>query len=148
MHCIALAYAIIFSLGISWISWQANAEVVGGRNFCQWRHGGAGSAWNGASLGFKLVHALGSWNEALTCCANFLVSTCGTVDNSAYQLGTSHLWLSITPIQQAEIWVALSIFPHCPPLQFQMSIVGRRPLQPGVEVGLPSLNLCLWTLFC
>ena len=90
-HCRALAYAIIFSLGISQMSRQVNADMTGGRNLHQWRHGGAGSAWNGASLGFSSCMRLGSLNEALTCQANLSVSSSGTVDNSAYQLGTSHL---------------------------------------------------------
>ena len=63
----------------------------GGMNLHQWRHGGARGAWNGASSGSSLCICLGSLNEALTCQANLSMSSSGTVDSSAHQLGTSHL---------------------------------------------------------
>ena len=65
--------------------------MMGGMNLHQWRHGGAGGAWNGASSGSTSCMHFGSLNEALTCQANFSMSSSGTVDSSAHQSGTSHL---------------------------------------------------------
>ena len=89
-YCKAQAYATIFSLGISQMSWLAKMDMTGGMNLCQWRHGGAGRTWNGASLGSSSCICLGSWNEALTSQASPPVSSSGTVDNSAHQSGISH----------------------------------------------------------
>ena len=89
-HCKAWAYATVFSLGISQMSWQAKVDMMGGMNICWWRHGGARGTWNGASLGSSSCIHLGSWNKALTSQASLPVSSCGTVDNSGHQLGTSH----------------------------------------------------------
>ena len=90
-HCKVWAYATIFSLGISWMSQQAKADMMGGMNLHWWRHGGARGAWNGASSGSSSCICLRSLNEALTCWANLSVSSSRTVDSSAHQLGTSHL---------------------------------------------------------
>ena len=90
-HCKARAYATVFSLGISQMSWQAKADTTGGMNLHRWRHGRAGGAWNGASSGSSSCICLGSLNEALTCLANLSMSSSGTVDSSAHQSGTSHL---------------------------------------------------------
>ena len=90
-HCKARAYATIFSLGISQMSRQAKADMMGGINLHWGRHGGARGAWNGASLGSNSCICLGSLNEALTCQANLSMSSSRTVDSSAHQLGTSHL---------------------------------------------------------
>ena len=73
------------------MSQQAKADMMGDMNLCQWRHGGAGGAWNGASSGSSSCMHFGSLNEALTCRSNFSMSSSGTVDSSAHQLGTSHL---------------------------------------------------------
>ena len=54
------AYATVFSLGISQMSRQAKVDTMGGMNLCWWRHGGAGGAWNGASLGSSSCICLGS----------------------------------------------------------------------------------------
>ena len=48
-----------FGLGISWMSWQTKADTMGGMNLHWWRHGGAGGAWNGASLGSNFPCTLG-----------------------------------------------------------------------------------------
>ena len=80
-----------FFLGISRMSRQAKADTMGGMNLHWWRHGGAGGAWNGASLESSSCICLRSLNEALTCWANLSMSSCGTVDSSTHQLGTSHL---------------------------------------------------------
>ena len=89
-HCKAQAYATVFSLGISWMSRQAKVDMMGGMNLHWWRQGGAGGAWNGASLGSSSCICLGSQNKALTSRASLPVSSSRTVDNSAHQLGTSH----------------------------------------------------------
>ena len=89
-HCKARAYATIFSLGISRMSQQAKADMMGGMNLHQWRHGGARGAWNGASLGSSSCIRLRSWNEALTSQASPPMSSSRTADNSAHQSGTSH----------------------------------------------------------
>ena len=89
-HSNTWAYATVFSLGISWMSQQAKADMMGDMNLHHWRHGGAGGAWNGAFLGSSSCIHLGSWNEALTSRASLPVSSSGTVDNSAHHLGTSH----------------------------------------------------------
>ena len=73
------------------MSRQAKADMMGGMNLHWWRHGGARGAWNGASSGSNLCMHFGSLNEALTCRANFSMSSSGTVDSSAHQSGTSHL---------------------------------------------------------
>ena len=54
-------------------------------NLCWWRHGGAGGAWNRASLGSSSCICLGSWNKALTSQASLPVPSSGSVDNSAHQ---------------------------------------------------------------
>ena len=72
------------------MSWQTKADTMGGMNLCQWRHGGAGGTWNGASLGSNSCMHFGSLNKALTCRANFSMSSTGTVDTSAHHSGTSH----------------------------------------------------------
>ena len=90
-HCKAQAYVTVFSLGISRMSQQAKADATGGMNLCWWRHGGAGGAWNWASSGSSSCMCFGSLNEALTCRANFSMSSSKTVDSSAHQPGTSHL---------------------------------------------------------
>ena len=77
-HCKALAYATIFSLGISQMSQQAKADMTGGMNLHQWRHGGAGGAGSSSCMCFW------SLNEALTCQANFSMSSSRTVDSSAH----------------------------------------------------------------
>ena len=46
--------------------------------------------WNGASLGSNSCMRFRSLNEALTCQANFSMSSTGTVDSSAHHSGTSH----------------------------------------------------------
>ena len=63
---------------------------MGGMKLHQWRHGGAGGSWNGASLGSSSCIHLGSWNEDLTSRASLPVSSSRTVDNSTHQSGTSH----------------------------------------------------------
>ena len=90
-YCKAGAYVTVFSLGISQMSQQAKADMMGGMNLHQWRHGGARGAWNGASSGSDSCMHFGSLNEAFTCRANFSMSSSGTVDSSAHQSGTSHL---------------------------------------------------------
>ena len=90
-HCKGLVYAIIFSLGISLMSQQAKADMMGGSNLHQWRHGGARGAWNGASSGFSSFMHFRSLNEVLTCWANLSISSSRTVDSSAHQWGMSHL---------------------------------------------------------
>ena len=64
---------------------------MGGMNLHWWRHGGARGAWNGASSGSNSCMCFRSLNEALTCQANFSMSSSGTVDSSTHQSGTSHL---------------------------------------------------------
>ena len=89
--CSALVYTIVFSRGISLMSWLAYIDMTRGINLLQWRHGGAGGAWKGVSSGSSSCICLGSWNEALTSQASLLVSSSpGTVDNSAHQSGVSH----------------------------------------------------------
>ena len=73
------------------MSQQAKADTMGGMNLHQWRHGGAGGAWNGASSGSSSCICLGSLNEALTSQANLPMSSSRTVDNSTHHSGTSHL---------------------------------------------------------
>ena len=73
------------------MSQQAKADMTGHMNLHWWRHSGARGGWNGASSWSSLCIHLGSLNEALTCWANFSVSSSGTVDSSAHQSGTSHL---------------------------------------------------------
>ena len=90
-HCKSRVYATSFSLGISQMSWRAKADMMGDINLRQWRHGGARGARNGASSGSNLCMHFGSLKEALTCRANFSMSSSGTVDSSAHQSGTSHL---------------------------------------------------------
>ena len=90
-YCKAQAYVTVFSLGISWMSRQAKADMMGGMNLHWWRHGGARGAWNGASSGSNSCMHFGSLYEALTCRANFSMSSSGTVDSSTHQSGTSHV---------------------------------------------------------
>ena len=73
------------------MSQQAKADMMGGMNLHWWRHGGAWGVWNGASSGSSSCMHFRSLNEALTCQANFSMSSNRTVDSSAHQLGTSHL---------------------------------------------------------
>ena len=73
------------------MSWQAKADMTGGKNLHRWRYGGARGTWNGASSGSSSCMHFGSLNEALTCWTNFSMSSSGTVDSSTHQSGTSHL---------------------------------------------------------
>ena len=73
------------------MSQQAKADTMGGMNLHQWRHSRAGGAWNGASSGFSSCMRFRSLNVAHTCWASFTMSSDGTVDSSAHQLGTSHV---------------------------------------------------------
>ena len=73
------------------MSQQTKADMMGGMNLHRWRHGRARGAWNGASLGSNSCMCFGSLNEALTCWANFSMSSTGIVDSFAHHSGTSHL---------------------------------------------------------
>ena len=84
----ALAYATVFPLGTSLISQLAKIDLGGGMNFCRWRQGGGGHALSVAISSFSSCSQRGSWKDAQTCLASFLVSCFpGTVDSSLHQSG-------------------------------------------------------------
>ena len=147
-YCKARLYVTIFSLGISWISWLAKIDMTGGMNLCWWRHGGAGGAWNGASLGCSSCIHLGSWNEALTSQASLPVSSSRSVDNSAHQLGISHfLALHFTHLADLDTdgSGSISLSSSSDVLDHPCKKEATSALSCG---GSPNPSLCLWTPFC